>query len=157
MIRIREMNLDDIERVLEIERVSFARPLSRNSLEKELTNNDIARYYLLEDKEDILGYFGFWIIGSQGHILNIAVDKKYRSKGYGKELVKNLIEKAAKENISQLTLEVRESNEAARNLYRLFNFKELGQRPNYYSDPKEDAIIMWLDMEENCGNNQPSN
>lgn len=153
MIRIRKMDLGDIDRVLEIERVSFSRPLSRNSLEKELTNNDIARYYLLENKEDILGYFGFWIIGSQGHILNIAVDKKYRSMGYGKEMVKYLIEIASDEGINQLTLEVRESNEPARNLYRLFNFEELGKRPNYYSDPKEDAVIMWLDMEEDCGNN----
>lgn len=154
MIGLRRMVLEDVARVVKIEESSFSNPLSKAILNKELNENKIARYFVLENEGRVEGYFGFWIIAGQAHILNIAVDEKSRGLGYGSILVDHLIKVAKEENIDQLTLEVRTSNKAARNLYKKFGFVDLGLRKDYYSNPKEDAKIMWLDLEvENELNN----
>src|SRR5699024_10115472 len=106
---------NDLDKVLEIEKQSFVNPVSKNKLIKEISYNHLARYYIMLLDDIIIGYFGMWIISDEGHILNIAIDPKYRGKGYGNDLLIELI-KIAKENlVNKLTLEVRETNDPAKN------------------------------------------
>lgn len=149
MISFRPMAQNDLDKVLEIEKQSFVNPVSKNKLIKEISYNHLARYYIMLLDDIIIGYFGMWIISDEGHILNIAIDPKYRGKGYGNDLLIELI-KIAKENlVNKLTLEVRETNDPAKNLYKKYNFKVLGRRKDYYREPTEDVLIMWLDLGEN--------
>lgn len=148
MTLIRNMTLDDIEDVSQIERDSFANPVSKESFKKEITENDLARYFVIEDGDIIVGYFAYWLVDGQAHILNIAVARAYRNKGYGNLLIKAMIEEAKKEGSTKLSLEVRKSNLIARHLYDKYGFVQYGIRKDYYRDPREDAYIMWLDIEE---------
>ena len=84
-----------------------------------------------------------WIIVGEGHITNIAVDPAYRNQGIGKAVLGSLIEEAERRKLTGVTLEVRESNIEAINLYKKFGFICAGIRKDYYHDTKEDAIIMW--------------
>lgn len=149
MISFRPMAQNDLDKVLEIEKQSFVNPVSKNKLIKEISYNHLARYYIMLLDDIIIGYFGMWIISDEGHILNIAIDPKYRGKGYGNDLIIELIKIAKKNLVNKLTLEVRETNDPAKNLYKKYNFKVLGRRKDYYREPTEDALIMWLDLGEN--------
>ena len=90
----------------------------------------------------VVGYCGFWMAADEAHISTIAVEPKYRRQGIGQLLLITAIERAVKLGASLLSLEVRVSNLAAQNLYRKYGFKVVGRRPRYYSDNREDALIM---------------
>ena len=89
---------------------------------------------------------GAWKIIDEAHITNIAVLKEYRGKKIGEALLKEMINTCKDNKINSMTLEVRVSNLVAQNLYKKFGFKFSGIRKEYYSDNKEDAIIMWNDL-----------
>lgn len=142
-ITIREMTLQDISSVLSIERRSFSLPWSYWIFFQELTFPE--RYYIVAELEgEIVGYAGMSWVLDEGHITTIAVRSEHRRRGIGSLLLKKLIERARKESLSFLTLEVRESNVAAQNLYKKHGFFVEGVRKRYYSRPQEDAIIMTL-------------
>jgi ribosomal-protein-alanine N-acetyltransferase len=140
---IRPMTEDDIDEVMEIEKLSFATPWSREAFVGEVTKNSCARYIVAEVDKKVVGYAGFWVVLDEGHITNIAVHPEYRGKGIGSRLMEGLIDLAKKNGITSMTLEVRESNLVAQNLYKKFGFKVLGRREGYYQDNNEDAIVMW--------------
>jgi len=143
MIKIEKMNKNHINQVVEIENESFDIPWSRNSFEKELFENKFAYYFVALDGKKVVGYGGLWHIVNEGHITNIAVAKEYRNKGIGKLILKSLCDLAIELEMIGLTLEVRKTNKIAQNLYKKIGFKIDGIRREYYSDTKEDAIIMW--------------
>ncbi|AAM23813.1 Acetyltransferases [Caldanaerobacter subterraneus subsp. tengcongensis MB4] len=140
---IRPMTEDDIDEVMEIEKLSFTTPWSREAFVGEVTKNSCARYIVAEVDKKVVGYAGFWVVLDEGHITNIAVHPEYRGKGIGSRLMEGLIDLAKKNGITSMTLEVRESNLVAQNLYKKFGFKVLGRREGYYQDNNEDAIVMW--------------
>lgn len=142
-VSIRNMRLQDIPEVLRVEKSSFTTPWSYWIFFQELVSPD--RYYIVAETQGRLaGYAGMqWVI-DEGHITNIAVKPLYRRKGIGSELLASLIKKAREKNLKFLTLEVRESNQAAINLYKKFGFKVEGVRKNYYLNPTENGIIMTL-------------
>ncbi|GMG95679.1 ribosomal protein S18-alanine N-acetyltransferase [Tepidimicrobium xylanilyticum] len=142
-ISIREMREEDLDRVMEIEAETFNPPWSREAFLLELTKNILAKYIVVLADGEIAGYGGVWLIIDEGHITNIAIDKKYRGLGLGKALLEGLIQICVDRNIRAITLEVRKSNEVAKSLYKKYGFIEYGIRPNYYHDNNEDAIIMW--------------
>lgn len=142
-IIIREMEENDIDDILKIEKESFATPWTRNSFLIELNENKLARYIVAEVDGKILGYGGMWFILNESHITNIAVLKDYRGQGVGNRILEGLIWYCIKEGIESMTLEVRKSNIVAQNLYKKYGFIDSGTRPGYYSDTKEDAMIMW--------------
>lgn len=148
MISFEKMTLDHVDRVVQIEKESFSNPLSKKLLIREICENEIASYQVILLEGEVVGYFGIWLINDEGHILNIAVAKDHRNKGYGRLLVSRLLELAKEMGIDKLTLEVRESNEPAKKLYTKAGFQVLGIRKNYYTNPTEDAHIMWLDLKE---------
>jgi len=97
------------------------------------------------DHRLMVGYCGFWIAAQEAHVSTIAVDPKYRGEGIGQLLLITAIEKALELNATLVSLEVRVSNSVAQNLYHKYGFKVVGRRPRYYSDNREDALIMTAD------------
>ncbi|MGM0396891.1 MAG: ribosomal protein S18-alanine N-acetyltransferase [Bacillota bacterium] len=142
-IILREMTEEDIEEVLKIERATFSTPWSEESFRKEIMENVLAMYIVAEVDGKIVGYGGLWKILDEGHITNVAVRKDHRGKGIGDALVMGIVDYCEKSGIPNITLEVRESNKVARSLYKKYGFEDAGRRPGYYTDNKEDAIIMW--------------
>lgn len=145
-IELEEMKAEDIERVLEIEELSFLTPWSRESFEAELERNDLAKYVVAKVDGKVAGYGGIWIVLDEGHITNIAVHPDYRGQKLGERITQALINIAGKNKAGNITLEVRASNEAARNLYKKLGFVDSGIRKGYYVDSGEDAIIMWKEL-----------
>lgn len=142
-IIIREMIEEDIDQVLEIEKEAFETPWSREAFVLELVKNQLARYIVAEKDGKIVGYGGLWLILDEGHITNIAVSSSYRGQGIGNLLVERLIEICEERGINNMTLEVRKSNLVAQSLYKKYDFIDCGIRKGYYTDTKEDAVIMW--------------
>jgi ribosomal-protein-alanine N-acetyltransferase len=87
-----------------------------------------------------------WIVLDEGHITNIAVHPDFRGMKIGEKLVLAMLQTAKENNAMHVTLEVRTSNEVARNLYRKLGFKDSGIRKGYYADTGEDAVIMWKEL-----------
>jgi [ribosomal protein S18]-alanine N-acetyltransferase len=143
---IRLMQEEDIDQIVEIEKLSFATPWSKESFYNELHNNQFATYLVLEDEEKIIGYCGVWIIVDEAHITNIAVLPDYRGKKLGDALLANVIKTAKEMGARSVTLEVRVSNIVAQNLYRKFGFENGGIRKGYYTDNLEDALVMWVNI-----------
>lgn len=142
-VNIRKMEERDLDRILEIEKDSFATPWPKDSFLLEITKNQLARYIVAEIDGLVVGYGGIWLIIDEGHITNIAVESKYRSRGIGNHIVEGLILLCRGYGIKAMTLEVRASNIVAQNLYKKYGFEESGIRPKYYADNNEDALIMW--------------
>ncbi len=142
-MEIRRMTEADLAEVCEIENETFSDPWSeedfRNSLQDD--KND---YLVAEIDGIIAGYCGFWGVVGEGDIFNVAVKKEYRRQRIGETMLKALIEKGVTRGITSFTLEVRISNEPAIRLYEALGFERAGIRKDFYTKPKEDAVIMWL-------------
>ncbi len=142
----RLMTLQDIPRILVIEREAFTMPWTEEAFRNELTHNHFAKYMVMEWQGDIIGYAGMWAIVDEAHVTNIAVLEAYRGRKWGERLLDELMKTAAYLGMKSITLEVRVSNEVAQNLYRKKGFRPAGVRKGYYSDNREDALIMWADL-----------
>lgn len=145
-IVFRRMTARDLDDVLRIERLSFTAPWSRNAFLGELTENHFSRYLLLRCDEQTVGYGGMWIIIDEAHVTNIAVDPAYRGRKLGERLMRRMMAEAIAEGARRMTLEVRVTNATAQNLYHKLGFREGGVRRGYYTDNREDALIMWADL-----------
>ncbi|MGI6176444.1 MAG: ribosomal protein S18-alanine N-acetyltransferase [Christensenellales bacterium] len=143
-ITFRKLRENDLERIMDIERQSFALPWSMESMRNELKNN-IARYIVAVHDGRVIGYGGMWLIIDEAYITNIAVDQNARRMHVGERLMRLLMQIALQERITRMTLEVRVSNRAAIAMYDKLGFTCFGTRKRYYSDNQEDAHIMWND------------
>lgn len=144
-IQIEKMTLDDLDRILEIEVLSYKTPWSRRAFTSEITENSYAHYFVSRHEGEIVGYVGMWVILDESHITNIAVDPAYRRQRVGKRMLEAMFDKAKEYGATRMTLEVRASNIGAQDLYRKLGFADRGLRKSYYADTNEDAIIMWKD------------
>ncbi len=142
-MEILPMCKEDVSGLAELDRECFSVPWSEKSFFDE-SENKIAHYVVAKDKNRIIGYAGFWHVADEADITNIAVAKDLRRQGIGKKLLEEIIKKAKELKLSLMTLEVRESNCAAIELYKRYGFEEIGRRKRYYHDPVEDALIMTL-------------
>lgn len=143
-VTLRRMMEQDIDAVLEIEHLSFPRPWSRESFVSEITSNACARYVVLLEDGRLVAFGGMWIIIGEAHVNNVAVHPDYRGRGYGRLVMKELMRVAYRAaEITDMTLEVRVSNETALKLYSSMGFSIAGKRKGYYEDNGEDAYIMW--------------
>ncbi|MDR3085272.1 MAG: ribosomal protein S18-alanine N-acetyltransferase [Christensenellaceae bacterium] len=147
-VLIRPMEERDLPRVGEMERLCFATPWSEDAMEYEITQNNLARYLVLEEDGQVCAYAGTWLVFEEGHITNVAVHPAFRRRGYGSAVLRALMRLAAGEGIEFMDLEVRVSNEAAIALYKGLGFKKAGLRKGYYEDNGEDAIVMVNDRLE---------
>jgi ribosomal-protein-alanine N-acetyltransferase len=135
---------DDIEAVMEVERRCFDSPWTPGQFKHEL-KVPFSRSFLLWDETKtpprLAGYICRWIVGEQASILNLAVDEAYRGQGLGRQLVGLILEEAIEREAAEVTLEVREKNDAARGLYAALGFLQVGVRRDYYGKG-DNAIIM---------------
>jgi len=145
-LAVRRLGPEHLDQILAIENVSFSHPWSRESYLYELRENQLAHYYGCFDGEELLAYAGLWLIMDEGHIANVAVKPERRGQGLGELLMRRVITACLSQQISWITLEVRESNEVARRLYAKLGFGLAGRRKSYYIQPAEDALIMTLNL-----------
>ncbi|MBR5791816.1 MAG: ribosomal protein S18-alanine N-acetyltransferase [Ruminiclostridium sp.] len=135
------MDRSHLAGVAELERMCFSTPWNEAMLEEELYN-DTASFIVAEGEDgSVLGYAGLHVILDEGYIDNVAVRPSCRRMGLGDKLLDVFI-RFGQANLAFLTLEVRPSNTPAVALYEKNGFKEVGRRPNYYDDPKEDALLL---------------
>ena len=138
IVSAKESHIKDIAK---IEKEVFSTPWSEEAILDSIKNG----YYFfaaVDEDENTLGYAGLSIVLDEGYIANVAVDPKFRKMGVGTLLVRQIFSLAREKGLSFVTLEVRASNENAISLYEKCGFKTEGRRKNFYSEPKEDAIIM---------------
>lgn len=133
------MREEHIKAVAQLERECFSEPWSEKSLLEEIDNPDA--YFIVETENcEVVGYAGMHTPCGDCYVDNIAVFEKFRGKGFGERLTLSLIEKA-RELGDFISLEVRVSNAPAIGLYEKLGFSAVGKRKNFYTSPREDAVI----------------
>ena len=149
MITVRQMEEWDAAEAARLEADNFSQPWSEQAF-LETLQCDYAYYYVAEwDEADgekqksVVGICGLRNIAGEGEITNVVTVKEYRRKGIAEALLQRALSDGAELGIEAFTLEVRCSNQPAIALYEKFGFKSAGVRKNFYSEPKEDALIMW--------------
>lgn len=143
-VQIRRMRTDDVSAVMVIEHECFTVPWRESAYLTELSNRS-AYYIVACIDEEIVGYGGEWVIMDEAHITTIGVAAKHRGKKIGEQVLIALLEEAVGHKARRATLEVRESNEVAQNLYRKYGFQPAAIRRGYYTDNHENALVMWVD------------
>jgi ribosomal-protein-alanine N-acetyltransferase len=138
----------DLDGVLEVEAESFTNPWTREMYASELQNRSVC-HILIVRMEDcrVAGFCAFWILLDEIHINNFALRPRFRGQGMGTALLQRVIVEGRGRGARRATLEVRSSNEAARRLYERMGFYVAGVRRRYYTNPVEDALILWRDEE----------
>ena len=138
---IRKMNRNDVRAIGEIEKLCFSDPWSENSILSEV-DNPLSYWLVVEDNGTIAGYVGSQSVLDAADMMNLAVSPDYRRQGIGQVLVNALTDHLRQNNVIALLLEVRVSNEPAIALYQKLGFEQVGRRPRYYHNPREDALIL---------------
>lgn len=142
VFEIRRMCRQDIPAVAQIEQEIFSQPWSEQGFADSLFQENTC--YLVADADGcIAGYCGYLRVLDEADITNVAVKKQFRKQGAGMALLTRLLEEGEKSGVTAFTLEVRESNTAALELYRKLGFESVGIRKGFYDFPKENAVIMW--------------
>ncbi|MBW6486445.1 MAG: ribosomal protein S18-alanine N-acetyltransferase [Syntrophobacterales bacterium] len=141
----------DIDEIMVIERDSFSSPWSAPLFRQELAN-PVSRVLVArlvgEGARNIVGYIVYWLVADELHLQKIAIHRDLRRHGFASRLLQEAIKSSAAANTQRATLEVRGSNLPALKLYDKFGFSVKGVRPRYYGDTKEDALIMWADLQD---------
>jgi ribosomal-protein-alanine N-acetyltransferase len=137
------MTTGDISVVTRIEKASFSTVWPSDAFYNELSTNKVAHYFVGRVGDRVVAYGGIWVILEDSHITTIAVDPAYRGKGFGEIMLLHLIDRAIERSAAWLTLEVRESNVVAQQLYKKYGFTTVTMRRGYYSDDNESALVMW--------------
>ena len=138
---IRTMESKDIKDIAELEKVCFSDPWSENSIASELENR-LSYWLVAEEDGRVVGYVGSQSVLDGADVMNLAVSPEFRRQGIGEALVKALVAHLQQKGIIALMLEVRVSNTPAIALYQSLGFVQVGRRPRYYHNPREDALIM---------------
>ncbi|MEP7215477.1 MAG: ribosomal protein S18-alanine N-acetyltransferase [Anaerolineaceae bacterium] len=139
---LRPMEPRDVASVLAVERSAFDTGWPATAFQNELTQNKMARYIVLEDGGEVIGFGGLWLMLDEAHVVTVAVRPERRRSGLGSLIVHGLLLVAQAQGMDVATLECRSSNLAARALYSRYGFYEVGLRHKYYADNQEDAVIM---------------
>ncbi|KWZ65141.1 ribosomal protein S18-alanine N-acetyltransferase [Bacillus altitudinis] len=142
------MTVEDIPEVYTIEVHSFTAPWKKESFVYEILHNQYSHYFLIEEDGQPVGYCGVWIVKDDAQITNIAILPEHRGKGYGEALLRYVMEFCKEKKTDHLSLEVRVSNTPAQSLYEKLGFKPASIRKNYYTDNGEDALVMWVKINE---------
>lgn len=139
-IRITDMTSDDIPFIAKTEKENFSEPWSETSITESSKSN--TSFFVAKTDNEPLGYVGLNFVLDEGYITSISVNSNHRNKGIATKLINKCISFAREKNLAFVSLEVRESNQNAINLYDKLDFKKEGLRKNFYRMPTENAIIM---------------
>lgn len=136
----------DLDGVLDVESESFTNPWTREMYAWELQNRSVCHIYVVRTRDcHVAAFCAFWLVFDEIHINNVAVRPHFRGRGIGTALLHHVLAEARELGAKRATLEVRASNEAARRLYERLGFYVAATRRNYYTNPVEDALILWRD------------
>ena len=130
-----------VSQVAELERMCFSTPWSENSIASEL-QNDLALWLVALHDDTVVGYIGSQTVCGETDMMNVGVHPDWRRRGIAESLIEQLIAELKQMESISLALEVRASNEPAIALYLKLGFCQIGRRPGYYRNPKEDALIL---------------
>lgn len=147
LARIEPMTPDHVAAAAGIEATWQSRPWSADVFRAELARDDRAYLVALAGPgafAEVVGYGGITVVGDEAHVMTVAVDAERRRHGIGRRLLQGLVAAARDRGATAVTLEVRESNDAAIRLYEELGFRSSGVRPGYYGDTGEGAVILWL-------------
>src|SRR5580765_2290164 len=134
----------DLDGILAVDAESFLRPWTREMYEAELDNPAVTRIFVIRTLDrPVAGYCATWFLLPEVHINNLAVRPELRRRGLATHLLGRVLQTALEAGGERATLEVRRSNHAARRLYEGLGFRVRGVRADYYTDPVEDALILW--------------
>jgi ribosomal-protein-alanine N-acetyltransferase len=137
---------EDLSGVLAVEEETFTNPWTRDMYAWELQNRSVCHIYVVRTPDcAVAGFCAFWLVVDEIHINNVAVRAQFRGHGIGTALLRHVLAEAKQLGARRATLEVRASNEAARRLYERIGFYVEATRRNYYTNPVEDALILWRD------------
>jgi len=168
-VLVKPMQIGHLPAVMAIERESFSMPWPEHAYRHELTQSDLAHYFVLcprlprspnetvspwqrliqavrprpaVEEEPVWGYGGFWMMVDEAHVSTIAIRSGLRRRGLGEFLLLGLIDQARGAGAHRVSLEVRLGNLPAQALYAKYGFEQVGRRKGYYPDNGEDALIM---------------
>lgn len=141
-----KLEKNHVPQIAEIEKCCFSDPWNEESIASELENR-LSLWLVALEGDRVAGYVGSQTVLGEADMMNIAVHPDFRRKGIGEALVKKLIAELSQRGCHSLTLEVRVSNEPAKNLYEKLGFVMVGRRKNYYFHPREDADILRKEWE----------
>jgi ribosomal-protein-alanine N-acetyltransferase len=137
---------EDLDGVLAVEEESFTNPWTKEMYAWELQNRAVCHIFVVRTPEHrVAGFCAFWLVVDEIHINNVAIRPALRGQGMGTHLIQRVFREAKRLGARRATLEVRRSNEPARRLYERLGFYVAGTRPSYYTNPVEDALILWRD------------
>ena len=141
---IRKLKHSDLDQVMEIEEKCFHDAWKRKDYEYEINDNPYAQLWVLVVDDKVIGYYDLWVTFEQAEVANIAVLPEYQHRGYGKQLMKHLEQKAMENGCETIGLEVRVSNADAIRLYESQGFSVINTKPGYYKSNStyEDAYRM---------------
>ena len=140
-MEIRQICQADIGQLAEMEKMCFSDPWSESAFAYEL-RNPLSLWLVAVEDELVVGYVGSQTVMDESDMMNLAVLPSHRRQGIGEKLVQSLCSDLRAKGSVSLTLEVRVSNAGAISLYKKMGFVQVGLRPNYYRNPKEDALIL---------------
>jgi ribosomal-protein-alanine N-acetyltransferase len=134
----------DLDGILEVEAASFTNPWTRAMYEWELQNQAVCHILVVRTPScRVAGFCSFWLVVDEIHINNVAVLPEYRGRGLGTRLMRRVLTEGRRLGAMRATLEVRASNDDARRFYEDLGFRAAGRRKHYYTNPVEDALILW--------------
>ena len=151
-IRSREHSVIDMKNVMfaqkehipliaELEKKTFVHPWSESSLNMFFESESALYAICLEDGE-LASYCTMLLVLDEVQIINVATAEKYKRQGYAEEVINLMLEEAKRRDFGSISLEVRESNAPAIALYEKFGFFVAGKRKDFYTDPRENALVM---------------
>ena len=135
------MNPSHVAQVAALERGCFTDAWSEATVAGQLAN-ELSLWLVAVEGETVLGYVGSQTVLDSTDILNVAVSPDHRGCGIGRALLTELEQRLRQQGVTEVLLEVRPSNAPAIALYTSLGFVQVGRRPNYYLNPREDALIL---------------
>ena len=146
MVNIRDMEVSDIDRVMEIEAVTFIAPWKKEEMLYEFNENKYANMAVITIEDKVIGFYDYWHTFDSASIAQIAVDPLYQKQGLGSLLMEEIVKECYAKKVRTITLEVRKNNEKAVKLYKKFGFKTVVTKEKYYSNG-DDALYMVRECE----------
>lgn len=148
MINIRDFELNDLDRVMEIENLTFKAPWKKEEMLYEINGNEFSHLGVIELDGRVVGFYDFWITFDSATIAQIAVDPLFHRQGLASRMMEEIIKECQIKKVRNVTLEVRENNEKAVKMYAKFRFKTLLKKEKYYSNG-DNALYMVREITNN--------
>jgi [ribosomal protein S18]-alanine N-acetyltransferase len=137
----------DVPDLLEIEVAQFPEPWTRSMMLDEISNAETRRYTVAVEDKKIIGYLGVMFVMDELHVNTIGTLPGYEGRGVATSLMNDAWTVAKEKGVHRATLEVAVSNTRAQELYFRFGFSPVGVRKNYYERTREDALILWAELD----------